>query len=617
MKFKKMVYLVLVTILTLGSFTSLSMPILAAETDSSSSSSQSSSVSSESSSSQASSATSSSTISDAKTADSSVTAQSKAATVGPQADSDPVGTPSGANTPSKDSWSFLLSIFRKGFSIQPPSEQYIPVANISKAKFSGMRIETGIHPLYQTLSVARWHWDAKLNTWVKDGNQPTVRASGLLGLFGFLDVNDYSMSSLTEGAYYYQFMFTEAGTSYYSNLAKVVVTPKPIAATNVDTNTDNSDGTPKVIYSDVDYAANAILTPNNSTDMPAWSASSTNDKLTFTPPSARATKIRAGNGKSTASGNTPDSYYTGKVNTDPKVPGIKANYKVLVGTLAAKVKSLYVGGLPAYNAASDAGGTWAVGGLSDLDNATASPNKWHYAWKFTDSSGKVIATPGAADGVTNVEGDVDNIANLNTQAPLTFTRNSSFMTKAAVATSAGKSYQAQLTMSTQIDPADAKTKITIVSNKAELQATSATGYLTLDQVPSYNFDNITVSDIYNGTKNKKTAKTSSLAVTDTRTDKYWALSAKMTKMTSDRGTQLENEVKILNLVNEEISVMVTDNNKDNLALTRAKGGSLTTPVTGALYVNANHKTQLTDGERFSSTITWTLTGDTPATKKAE
>lgn len=105
MKFKKLVYLVLVTILTLGSFTSLSMPILAAETgsSSSSSSSQSSSVSSESSSSQASSATSSSTISDAKTADSSVTAQSKAATVGPQADSDPVGTPSGANAPSKDS----------------------------------------------------------------------------------------------------------------------------------------------------------------------------------------------------------------------------------------------------------------------------------------------------------------------------------------------------------------------------------------------------------------------------------------------------------------------------------------------------------------------------------
>lgn len=615
-----MVYLVLIAILTLGSFTSLSMPILAAETASSSSGSQSSSVSNQTSSDSDSSTTSSissSAISDSKTADNSVTAQSRAATVGSQADSDPVGTPSGANTPSKDSWSFLLTIFRKGFSIQPPSEQYIPVANISKAKFSGMRIETGIHPLYQTLSVARWHWDAKLNTWVKDGNQPTVRASGLLGLFGFLDVNDYSISSLTEGAYYYQFMFTEAGTSYYSNLAKVVVTPKPVSATDVDTNTDNSDGTPKVIYSDVDYAANAILTPNNSTDMPVWSASSSNDKLTFTPSSARATKIRAGNGTSTASGNTPDSYYTGKVNTDPKVPGIKANYKVLVGTLAAKTKSLYVGGLPAYNAAADAGGTWAVGGLSDLDTATASPNKWHYAWKFTDGSGKEITTPGSADGVTNVEGDVDNIANLNTQSPLTFTKNSSFMTKAAVATNSGKSYQAQLTMSTQIDPANAKTKITIVSNKAELQATPIVSRLTLDQVPSYSFDNITSSDIYNGTQDNKTAKTSSLAVTDTRVDQSWSLSAKMTKMTSDRGTQLENKVSILNSVSGETPVKVTDDNKDNLALTRDKGGSLTTPITGALFVNANHKTQLTDGEHFSSTITWTLTGDTPTTKTAE
>ncbi|MGV3011864.1 hypothetical protein ACEE67_11650, partial [Streptococcus thoraltensis] len=67
--------------------------------------------------------------------------------------------------------------------------------------------------------------------------------------------------------------------TFYSRLAKVVVTPEPIPATAINADTDNADGTPKVIYSDVDYGASAIVTPTNSTDDISWQASSTKDLL--------------------------------------------------------------------------------------------------------------------------------------------------------------------------------------------------------------------------------------------------------------------------------------------------------------------------------------------------
>lgn len=219
----------------------------------------------------------------------------------------------------------------------------------------------------------------------------------------------------------------------------------------------------------------------------------------------------------------PDSYYTGKLNKDPNTPGIPAKYKIAAGNVS-KEKTVYVGGLAAYKKAADLGGTWSVDGLSDLAKASGSTSNWHYEWQFTDGEDKTI-TPATNSGVSNLKGDITNLANLNTEQPLTFSKDSTFMKDAAAATTAGKSYRAQLTLTTNVteESSGSSKKVTIVSNEAELQAQPAVGKLSLDQVPSFRFGNVLSKDIYVGTtaQDKQYQVSDGLKITDTRATPGW------------------------------------------------------------------------------------------------
>lgn len=545
---------------------------------------------------------------------------SRAAQVPVAASTEPSGTPSNADTPSANGWSFLLTIFNKGFSSQPQPETYIAKQNVGSAKISGMSILTSLgNGLGVPIYARRWHWDASQNNWIEDKNQPSGSTGWSLiwGSLGFLDVQDYSLSNLDVGTYYYQFHYIDGrdgiiikAPRYYSRLAKVVVTPEPIPATFVDASTDNSDGTPKVMYPDINYDASAIILPSNSTDNVSWQASSTNDLLKFTPTTGRKTVIKAGNGDV---GNdnqyNSDRYYTQKVNKDPNTPGIPAKFKITAGNVS-KTKTIYVGGLPAYKKPMDIGGTWSVGGLADLITATGSTSSWHYEWKFTDSTGTKIITPSTDSGVTNFKGDITNLANLNTEQPLTFAKDSTFIKNAAAATAAGNSYQAQLTLTTTVN---SKTE-TIVSNKAELQAQPATGKLSLDQVPSFRFGNVLSKDIYVGTtaQGKQYQVSDGLKITDTRVTPGWQLTAKMSKMTSATGKQLSSTA--INITGLPTNLGLSDNDTETTIMTDKV--SKTWQVTGKLALSANPNIQLESGDTFSSNITWTLNSAQPTAPAA-
>lgn len=535
---------------------------------------------------------------------------------------EPVGTPSNADKPSKNGWSFLLTILRRGFSHQPQEEDYFALQDIDKAKFSGMSIlrNPSLNPLGQPIDVRRWHWDVSQNDWVEDKKQPAGRASGLLAVLGFLDVNDYALNksgNLGVGTYYYQFSFSEGvwpfKKTFYSDLAKVGITPEPKPAKSINADTDNTDGTPKVIYSDVDYGARAIIDPVDSTDDITWQAASAKDLLKFTPNNGRKTSLMAGNGKVDNNKPIKDSYYVNQVNRDPKVPGIPANFKVAAGNVAAN-KSVYVGGLPAYNRPMDTGGSWTVGGLSDLVKATGSTSAWHYAWRFMDSTGKTIALP-AASGVTNSSGDIDELANLNTAQPLTFAKDSLFMKQAAAATASGKSYQAQLTLTTSIDSEEESSKkaeeVVVVSNKAELQVQPSLGKLTLDQVPNFRFGNVLAKDVYAGTnaQNQPYEVSDTLKITDTRVNPGWKLTAKMTKMASKAGHRLNTTTVNMSGLPGGTNLGLVDNDSETtIASTKL---SNTWQVTGNLLMAANPDLQIEPGEIFSSDITWTLNNTQP------
>ncbi|MDB1553202.1 WxL domain-containing protein [Latilactobacillus sakei] len=498
---------------------------------------------------------------------------------------EPVGTPSNADKPSKDGWSFLLTIFRRGFSRQPQEEDYFALQDIDKAKFSGMSILTNLgNGLGKDITVRRWHWDASQNNWVEDKKQPKAKTglSLIMGSLGFLDINDYALNksgNLGVGTYYYQFSFSDGiwplNKTFYSDLAKVGITPEPKPAKSINADTDNADGTPKVIYSDVDYGARAIIDPVDSTDDITWQAASAKDLLKFTPSNGRKTSLMAGNGEVGSDKQyVPDSYYVNQVNRDPNVPGIPANFKIATGATSA----------------------------------------WHYAWRFMDSTGKTIELP-ANSGVTNSSGDINNLANLNTAQPLTFAKDSQFMKQAAAATASGKRYQAQLTLTTSVDSEEESSKkaekVVVVSNKAELQVEPSLGKLTLDQVPNFRFGNVLAKDVYKGTntQNQPYEVSDTLKITDTRVNPGWKLTAKMTKMASKAGHRLNTTTVNMSGLPGGANLGLVDNNSETtIASTKLSNAW---QVTGNLLMAANPDLQIEPGENFSSDITWTLNNTQP------
>lgn len=477
--------------------------------------------------------------------------------------------------------------------------------------------------LGKDITVRRWHWDASQNNWVEDKKQPKAKTglSLIMGSLGFLDINDYALNksgNLGVGTYYYQFSFSDGiwplNKTFYSDLAKVGITPEPKPAKSINVDTDNADGTPKVIYSDVDYGARAIIDPVDSTDDITWQAASAKDLLKFTPSNGRKTSLMAGNGEVGSDKQyVPDSYYVNQVNRDPNVPGIPANFKIAAGNVAAN-KDVYVGGLPAYNRAVDAGGSWPVGGLSDLVKATGATSAWHYAWRFMDSTGKTIELP-ANSGVTNSSGDINNLANLNTAQPLTFAKDSQFMKQAAAATVSGKRYQAQLTLTTSVDSEEESSKkaekVVVVSNKAELQVEPSLGKLTLDQVPNFRFGNVLAKDVYTGTntQNQPYKVNDTLKITDTRVNPGWKLTAKMTKMASKVGHRLNaTTINMSGLPGGANLGLVDNNSETTIASTKLSNAW---QVTGNLLMATNPDLQIESGENFSSDITWTLNNTQP------
>lgn len=647
MKTKRFIYLGLAILLSSASLTNLPTRVSAAESSSSSVSSSQSSDTKESTTATSESSQSKSSQSvmlssgDSKGKPTEAQQEAAAKTMdtrsgGISGDSHGIPTLTDGKQPvSKNGWAFLLTIFRNGFNSQPEPEQYIEKSKIANTTFSDLKV---LHPknslFVGKVNIVRWHWDSANQKWVNDAINTTVNSSydSLWGLIGFYKMNDYKLGNLEIGDYYYQFSYEDdtgswggPGKTFYSQLAKVVVVPTAQPATAIDADTDYVNGTPKVLYSDVSYEAKAIMNPANSTDVPAWAASDVNGgPLKFNPANSRVTTIMPGNGVATSGGYTPDSFYVNKVNKDPNIPGIPAKYLIKANASVMKTKEVYVGGLPAFNGASDAGGVWKVGGLADLKNAVGSMNPWTYSWKFMTADGKDV-TPATSSGVNNVSGSATNLMDLNTRSALSFEKDSTFMRDAAVATASGKSYQAQLTLTTTIDPesdstkADAQ-KVTVISNKAELQASPATGKLSLDKVPSFDFGSIPVSNFYDGTTatNAPTA-TGDLTVSDTRAgSKDWTLQARATNFLSGNQPLMPVTLQLSNILGATGTKDLTTGTTNLTTISdNTTGTAGTSKVSAKMLITGNSKIQMKDGESFANIITWTLSSTQPTALAAK
>ncbi|CUS25490.1 hypothetical protein FC70_GL001123 [Paucilactobacillus oligofermentans DSM 15707 = LMG 22743] len=628
MQIKRIIYLSLLMLVTFSGAMIITSSVSAVDTNETSSiSSQSSSFdSSETSSSQSaasSSAASSSAASSSAASSSSDKSANAKSVVAPQTDP---AAPTADDGVQEADWTasyFIIPIIT-GFQVQPQSEQYVVADSSGNATVDlGFKAAFFFFPVlgsYLDYTPTQWKWNDSTGKWDKTVIK-TQTASFLLT--GNPKISYKPLLSV--GTYYYQIDGAFRGAlgnkdSKISKLVKVVVVPAAVQAKSI------SITVPNVIFANAAYEGNAVTDPVDATGKISWTGSSPSgdwNEITWDQQTGRNSNFTVDNDKQPTTINTST--------TDPGTPIlIAANIDNATGAsgTANDTKTTYVGGLVAKKMAADEGGTWSLdaAGLKDLEasvNPASGTNvTWNYQWQYsTDGTGKDSSfknIPAAADGVTNISGNVSSATELsNTSNVLTFSKNSSWVNGAATATTSGTDYVVREKLTATVtDESKKVTNIEIDSNAAGLTVTGATGKLSLEEVPSFNFGDVSASNIYNGTivasQTKPEAK-STLTVSDTRVDSNdWTLTAKMTKFENGNSTGLDTNTMLqMNNLMDDVSAILTDNDVSTEVLSSKQGDAGSWETTGQLLLNANPNVELNNGDNFSSTITWNLTAGTP------
>ena len=508
----------------------------------------------------------------------------------------------GAHEPDRNGL-YLLFPLRTGILSQPQEEQYI---------VEGTTADLSIKTTSWVTSLGKVK--VKVNAWQEqdDGSWLNMGSIGEFsdrsGILGSTKQSiDIPVTNLQAGNYYFQ-LETRLNTlpiigsisamTYYSQLAKVTVKDKPVAASGI------SITTPNVVFEKATYSAKAVTTPRDATGKITWNSSLKGINVLKT--EGRSVEFDAGD-------------QLDEVNTDVQAPGIPFTISAGIrnddGTTPTDNKTIYLGGLAAKNVAEDSGMSWELDGqgLADLNKSVESAEVWSYEWKYIE--GKTSKAFSETQGVKNYKGTVSDLTSLNdTDHILSFAQDSAFMKTAREATENGKPFAVQVTFSTTIDTGDGKKEtVTLSSNKAQLLVNKATGKLLLQQVPNFDFGKLPASYIYDGTKDREPTAQDHLEIVDSRAKGGWRLSAKMSRFQSNNNHRLKFNSQ-LTMSTYPFEINLKDDDIDNYIVDSVSSEAF--DLTGQLLLQPDPLADLSAGETFSSTITWNLVSTTKSTPPA-
>ncbi|GEM_PF-1445907 len=508
----------------------------------------------------------------------------------------------GAHEPDRNGL-YLLFPLRTGILSQPQEEQYI---------VEGTTADLSIKTTSWVTSLGKVK--VKVNAWQEqdDGSWLNMGSIGEFsdrsGILGSTKQSiDIPVTNLQAGNYYFQ-LETRLNTlpiigsisamTYYSQLAKVTVKDKPVAASGI------SITTPNVVFEKATYSAKAVTTPRDATGKITWNSSLKG--INFLKTEGRSVEFDAGD-------------QLDEVNTDVQAPGIPFTISAGIrnddGTTPTDNKTIYLGGLAAKNVAEDSGMSWELDGqgLADLNKSVESAEVWSYEWKYIE--GKTSKAFSETQGVKNYKGTVSDLTSLNdTDHILSFAQDSAFMKTAREATENGKPFAVQVTFSTTIDTGDGKKEtVTLSSNKAQLLVNKATGKLLLQQVPNFDFGKLPASYIYDGTKDREPTAQDHLEIVDSRAKGGWRLSAKMSRFQSNNNHRLKFNSQ-LTMSTYPFEINLKDDDIDNYIVDSVSSEAF--DLTGQLLLQPDPLADLSAGETFSSTITWNLVSITKSTPPA-
>nr|WP_242521202.1 cell surface protein [Lactococcus garvieae] len=350
----------------------------------------------------------------------------------------------GAHKPDRNGL-YLLFPLRTGILSQPQEEQYIVEGTADDLSIK----TTSWVNTWGTVKVKVNAWQEQADgSWLNKGSIGEFSdRSGILG--STKQSIDIPISKLQAGNYYFQLEtrlnqvpIIGLAATYYSDLAKVTVKDKPVAASGI------SITTPNVVFEKATYSAKAVTTPRDATGKITWTSSLKG--INFLKTEGRSVEFDAGD-------------QLDEVNTDEQAPGIPFTMSAGIrnddGTTPTDNKTIYLGGLAAKNVAEDSGMSWELDGqgLADLNKSVESAETWSYEWKYIE--GKTSKAFSETQGVKNYKGTVSDLTSLNdADHILSFAKDSAFMKTAREATEKGKPFAVQVTFSTTIDTGDGKRK---------------------------------------------------------------------------------------------------------------------------------------------------------------
>lgn len=523
----------------------------------------------------------------------------------------------GAKEPSRAGLYFILPL-RAGIVHQPPAEQYIragsgyadlAIRSTSYESFNFSPVEARVNG---------WVYDEDSQTWVKYtlAKNKFNSNGAFLGVSLKLNYN-IAIENLPEGTYYFQIDTTLKRnglfltSTYYSEFAKVIVLPENVATTDMDITA------PEVILGGVDYPVSVAVSPYDTTTPIIWDSqfhdSTISDKLLYFPEKGQESELQLDN-------NNISSTLENSINTSTENPGFPLDIITEANNVDAPFieerKQIFYGGLPAKISARNEDINWHLDttALKNLDTVSEEVDSWSYEWEYFEHESNTVRNFTSKQGVTYKANSIKDIIQIgsNENYFLKIPSESTFYQTAYEATKNGKPLSVRLKITAKsrsglLGSLFPSTQV-IYSNRAELKILD--NELTLVNVPSFNFGEIPINYIYEGSGDNDISSLESdvLEVSDTRINNSsdWALNAQLLpfKNTSDE-VELNSLSQIHMYSNDETSPLDVNLQNDLIKIIQANE-SKRLLVNAGLSLQPNPKVIIKDNDQFTGQIVWTL-----------
>lgn len=533
--------------------------------------------------------------------------------IGPQVDdSVPTHEPAGLQGPSPIGISFIIPL-ADGFVLQPQKVQNIVKGN--KPDLAATVAFFRLNPILTgsgSYEIQRYDYDPNNSSSDVNGFTTTEKVTGNASIpliTGRSKISPNEAALTKPGTYYYQIKWSAYGSlgaiggkyEFYSEPIKVVVHESAVPAQTLAVNPDHqivfAGLTPDGSDLPMNYGVHGITNPTSSTDVVQWNA---NSNVSY--------ELTAGTDNAFTIPNSVVSGANSPINsdTDPNHAGVPITLSASAGS-ATSSRTIYAGGLAAQRSEqSNSAIKWPVQGLDALDEHATNIK---YQWNFYDANGNKIDN---VTGVDNASGSLGSWNDLNAAKELTINPGK-FMDNAATASQAGKPYSAQLKLSFDIVNGNRRqTGLTISTNKANLYIDKPAPKLDLTSVPSFNFGNVKASQIYNGFFGVTGKSSSNLSVTANNVPN-WKLSVTRDDFKATNGKTIEDSKLLIYDENSQISTDIWSNSDQATVISNDKaknGGNWS--LKSNLSIDPNPQATLGDNQKYTSQITWVLSGPSPS-----